>query len=162
MKERRFEMEQWLPLDREQVFSFFSTPHNLEAITPPWLNFRILDQSTDEIQLGTEFKYRLKVRGLPMHWHSRIDEWEPLSRFVDVQLSGPYALWHHTHTFEEEGGGTLIRDVVRYALPMGRIGDLFGGAWVARDVEKIFEYRRQRIEELLAGDRHHAAHAIAG
>lgn len=159
--ERVFEGEQELPLPLETVFAFFSTPHNLEAITPPWLNFKIESQSTEEIVEGTEFEYKLKIRGLPARWRSRIDLWEPPYRFVDLQLSGPYALWHHTHSFERtEGGGTRIHDRVRFALPMGRLGDLVAGAWVQRDVRKIFEYRAQRIEELLLADRHDAAHPV--
>ena len=158
--ERVFEGQQDLPLELETVFDFFSTPHNLEAITPPWLNFKIESQSTPEIVEGTEFQYKLKIRGLPARWHSRIDMWEPPYRFVDLQLSGPYALWHHTHTFERIDGGTRIKDRVRFALPMGRLGDLVAGAWVQRDVRQIFDYRATRIEELLLADRHDTAHSI--
>ena len=48
---------------------------------------------------GALIEYRLKLHGLPLSWLTRIEEWVPGERFVDAQLAGPYALWHHTHEF---------------------------------------------------------------
>ena len=72
-------------------------------------------------------------------------------RFVDRQLRGPYALWHHTHTFEPVPGGTLLRDVVRYRLPFGPFGRLVERLFVRRDVERIFAYRHEVIARRLGG-----------
>ena len=95
---------------------------------------------------GTLIRYRLRVRGVPVGWLTAIREWDPPHRFVDEQLRGPYALWHHTHSFEAHpGGGTLMRDEVRYALPLGPLGELARRLFVARDVEAIFDFRAQRI-----------------
>jgi ligand-binding SRPBCC domain-containing protein len=149
MQDQVFRAEQLVPLPREAVFAFFSDAHNLEAITPPWLGFRIADQSTEVIERGTELTYRLRIHGLPVTWRSRIDEWSPHERFVDVQLKGPYAKWHHTHSFHDRGTATLIRDRVLYRLPMGWLGHCLGSRFVASDVKRIFDYRAARTEELL-------------
>jgi ligand-binding SRPBCC domain-containing protein len=149
MQDRVFIAEQLVPLARDAVFGFFSDPRNLEAITPPFLGFRIVSQSTAEMREGTELTYRLRIHGLPMTWRSRIDEWRTNERFVDVQLKGPYARWHHTHSFYDRGPATLIRDRVLYRLPLGRLGHWVGGRFVAADVKKIFEYRAARTAELL-------------
>jgi ligand-binding SRPBCC domain-containing protein len=145
-----FSAEQFVPLSRDQVFEFFSTPHNLEAITPPWLKFRIVHESAPRPGEGVEYTYKLLMRGIPMKWRSRLTEWVPGERFVDIQLQGPYAEWHHTHTFEDAEGGTLIRDHVSYRLPLGWLGLFFGGRFVAADVRRIFDYRKRRTAELLA------------
>ena len=87
-----FADEMFVPLPRAQVFEFFSTPRNLEAITPPWLKFRIARESAPEPGEGVEYTCRLLVRGIPMTWISRITDWVPGERFVDVQLKGPYAI----------------------------------------------------------------------
>ena len=150
MKDVVFTAEQRIPRPRAEVFAFFSQARNLEAITPPWLQFRILEQSTPEIEQGTVITYRLKIHGIPFVWKSRIDEWNPGESFVDTQLKGPYAKWHHTHSFHDDGDGTIIRDRVLYRLPLGFLGQLFGGRFVAKDVRKIFAYRKRRTEELLA------------
>lgn len=140
--------EQWVAQPPERVFSFFSDPANLEKITPTFLHFRVLSASTPRPAEGTLIDYALSLHGLPMRWRSRIEEWVPNRKFVDVQLRGPYRLWHHTHEFEPLDGGTLIRDRVRYQLPFGALGDVFGGFLVRRDLDAIFDFRRRRIQEL--------------
>jgi ligand-binding SRPBCC domain-containing protein len=140
--------EQWLPASLAAVFSFFSDAGNLDRITPPWLRFRILGQSELVLSAGTLIHYRLAWCGIPMKWTSRIEEWIPPTRFVDVQLKGPYRRRHHTHTFESRDGGTLLGDTVHYEVPMGAMGNLFAGWMVRRDVERIFDYRAKQISAI--------------
>ena len=92
------------------------------------------------MRAGTLIDYRIHVHGVPIRWRTEIAEWQPPHRFVDVQLSGPYRLWHHTHTFEDRGSSTLCRDEVRYWPRGGALIDLL---FVRGDVERIFAYRRQ-------------------
>jgi ligand-binding SRPBCC domain-containing protein len=98
---------------------------------------------------GTLIDYRLRLRGLPLRWLSRIEEWEHERGFVDRQLRGPYRLWHHRHEFEPCGDATVVRDRVRYALPLGRLGAAANAAFVWRDLERIFDYRRAAVGRLL-------------
>ena len=84
-------------------------------------------------------------------WRTQIAVWDPPRRFVDVQLDGPYRLWHHTHEFEPEGEGTRMTDVVRYALPLGPLGEIAHAVLVRRDVEAIFDHRAEAIPALLDG-----------
>lgn len=145
MRESRFESEIWLPRPRAEVFPFFADAGNLERLTPPWLGFRILTPPPIAMSAGARIDYRLRVHGLPLRWRTRIEVWDPPHRFVDVQLRGPYRLWHHTHTFEEGDGGTLCRDVVRYAVPGGALVDRL---FVRRDVERIFAFRGEALRSL--------------
>jgi uncharacterized protein (TIGR01777 family) len=139
--------EQWLPHAAERIWPFFCDANNLEDITPPFLAFRVLGMSTPAIGAGTLIDYRLRLNGIPFAWQTRIDTWDPPRRFVDLQAKGPYGLWHHTHDFVPLDGGTLMRDTVRYRLPAGWLGAAAGGGKVARDVERIFDYRSRRIDE---------------
>ena len=139
--------EQFIPHELENVFPYFSDARNLEAITPEWLNFKIKSVSTPEIERGTRIRYRLKLHGMPLGWLTDIAEWEPPMRFVDNQLKGPYKLWYHEHTFHRVKGGTLIRDWVRFKLPLGKLGQWVALSKVRSDVEKIFEHRRIKIRE---------------
>jgi ligand-binding SRPBCC domain-containing protein len=145
MKEFTLHAELWLPRPRAQVFPFFADARNLEALTPPWLNFEVLTPAPIAMRPGALIDYRIRVHGVPIGWRTEIVEWTPPHRFVDVQLRGPYTLWHHTHTFEERDGGTLCVDDVRYR-PRG--GALMNWLFVRRDVEKIFQYRQQRLREM--------------
>lgn len=140
--------EQLVPRNIKEVFEFFSRPENLQAITPDWLDFRIV-QSPAALTTGSLIKYHLRWHGLPIRWTTEITEWHPPHGFRDTQLSGPYALWDHKHWFVEEGAGARIYDDVSYALPFGMVGRLVGGKFVRRDVEALFEYRQQAIRKLM-------------
>jgi ligand-binding SRPBCC domain-containing protein len=132
------------------VFDFFSNAKNLETITPPFLQFKILDQSTPTIQQGTRFTYRIKIHGVPVKWTTLIEEWVPNSHFVDTQISGPYKKWHHLHTFKETPKGVEMEDIVNYQVYFGSLGHLFAGNWVRKDVESIFNYRESKIQSIFS------------
>ena len=141
--------EQRLPGAPDDVFPFFADAHNLEAITPPFLGFRVVTPRPLELRPGALIEYRLRLHGLPIAWLTRIEDWEPGVRFTDAQLAGPYRLWHHTHEFAPDGdGGTVMRDTVRYALPYWPLGEV-AHPLVARDLAAIFDFRATAVARAL-------------
>jgi ligand-binding SRPBCC domain-containing protein len=147
MKPFLFHTELWLPCQRDEIFQFFTDAQNLKAITPRWLKIQLLTPAPIAMGPGTLIDYRIRVRGLPIRWRTEITEWKPPDLFIDVQLQGPYRLWHHTHTFEEADRGTLCIDDVRYR-PSG--GALINWLFVRRDVERIFKFRQERLLEIFS------------
>lgn len=139
--------EQWLPRPVEEVFAFFSRPDNLQAITPPWLDFRIV-QTPSTLTKGSLIRYRLCLHRIPISWTTVISEWSPPYRFVDRQLWGPYRLWNHEHEFVADGGGTTLRDRVTYALPFGFIGAMAHRSVVKGDLRRIFDFRAYTMRSL--------------
>jgi len=146
---RRIERSQHVPLPLEDAFAFFADAYNLEALTPPWLHFRILTPRPIRIQEGATIEYVLTTRRLPVRWRTEIIEWRPGRRFVDRQVEGPFRFWEHTHTFDEHQGGTLIGDTVLYRMPYGVLGAIAHRLLVARDLERVFDYRRDAVDRLL-------------
>jgi ligand-binding SRPBCC domain-containing protein len=138
--------EQIIPLPIEEVFAFFADAANLETITPAWLNFRILTPGPIAMRAGARLDYRLKWHRLPIAWKTEIVAWKPPYGFTDVQLRGPYRLWHHVHSFFAESEGTRMIDLVSYHLPLGAIGELAHSVLVRRDLERVFDYRYRAIE----------------
>ena len=139
---REFQTELWLPLPPEELFPFFADAANLDAITPTWLHFQIVTPPPIVMREGTLIDYRLRVRGLPLRWRTRINLWQPPHRFEDEQIRGPYRQWIHEHTFEPRDSGTLARDRVCYAVPL----DWLTHRWLVRpDVEKIFAFRQEAL-----------------
>jgi len=148
-KTYRLERQQRFARPRREIFEFFADAHNLEAITPDWLNFHIVTPGRIQIEAGTLIDYRLRLFGVPIRWRTVIEAFDRPVRFIDRQLRGPYALWHHTHEFVEEGGGTLMTDRVDYRIPLGPIGRFAHWLFVRRMLEAIFDFRRDKITQLL-------------
>ncbi len=144
----RFTQEQWIARPRAEVFSFFSEARNLEVLTPTWLNFTILSQSTPVIGEGSVFEYRIVIHGVPVRWRTLIEVWKPGEGFVDVQTKGPYALWRHEHQFTDVRGGVLMRDSIDYKVPVGVLGRIFAGRKIGRDVAEIFSFRMRKIRKI--------------
>ncbi len=143
------ERQQRVSRSPDEAFAFFSDALNLERITPPWLRFRVINPAAIEMGPGTLIEYRLRLHLIPIRWLTKIEEWKPGRRFVDKQVRGPYRLWEHTHSFESAPGGTLMRDVVRYDLPLGPLGAVAHRAFVRRDLERIFDFRREAVAQAL-------------
>lgn len=139
------ERAQRIPRPRDEVFAFFADAANLETITPPFLRFRILSPLPIEMRPGARIDYALSLAGVPFRWRTRITEWQPGRRFVDEQEAGPYAVWRHTHQFEDEGASTLMRDRVEYAVPFGPIGRAAHLLFVERALDRIFDFRQEAI-----------------
>ena len=149
----RLHREHEIPRPIEEVFAFFSDVRNLERITPGWLNFRVLTPLPIEMRAGALIDYEIRWGPVPMRWRTEIVKWEPPVDFVDVQKRGPYKLWHHTHRFRATDDGTNMTDSVDYALPFGPLGRVAHALRVRRDLEAIFDYRNEQIDQLLGVDR---------
>jgi ligand-binding SRPBCC domain-containing protein len=132
----------FVPRQRTEVFAFFAAAENLQRITPPWVDFRIITPLPIDMRAGALIDYRLKVHGLPIRWRTEISAWAPPDGFVDRQIKGPYLRWVHTHQFRDVPGGTAVDDTVDFAVPGGwPIERLF----VRRDLRAIFLHRQQAI-----------------
>ena len=140
------ERAQTVPRPLEDAFAFFADASNLEAITPPWLRFRI-DAAPERLGQGTTLRYRLRLFGVPIRWRTLIAEWRPPHGFADVQVQGPFAAWEHRHELTEVAGGTAVLDRVRYRVPGGPLAPLVQRV-VGRWVDAIFDYRAMRMREL--------------
>ncbi|HEX6752619.1 MAG TPA: SRPBCC family protein [Solirubrobacterales bacterium] len=140
-----------VPLDR--AFAFYGDALNLEPLTPPWLHFELLTPGKIEFGPGTLLDYRIRLHGVPIRWRTRIETWEPPTRFVDTQARGPYSSWEHTHLFEPDGEkATVIHDRIRYSVPLGPVGALAHRLFVRRDLERIFDFRRDAVTERLTAE----------
>jgi ligand-binding SRPBCC domain-containing protein len=150
MKTHTLETETTIDSPLAKVFPFFESPENLARITPPSVGFRILTPLPIRMQTGAVIDYTVRVFGFRVHWRTLITDYTPGRQFVDQQIKGPYALWHHTHTFEERDGRTVMRDRVVYALPFGLLGRMVHRLMVRRQVERIFKYREQVIQKIFS------------
>jgi ligand-binding SRPBCC domain-containing protein len=144
---------QRVPLGLDETFAFFEQPEHLRDITPPWLDFRLLTPLPIIMAPGLTIDYTIRVLGRRVRGRSLIREYQPPHRFRDIQLLGPYRWWDHLHRFWREGGSTVLEDLVTYELPLGLLGTVAHRLLVRRQLEALFDYRRDRLAVLLAAPR---------
>ncbi len=141
--------KQLIPISLEEAWPFFSTPRNLEAITPGFLNFRITSAVPEEIYSGLIITYQIAaVASVPMTWVTEIKHVVPLHRFVDEQRIGPFRFWFHEHRFDAVPGGIEMTDIVHYLMPWSWLGELVHAVFIRRRLNAIFDFRRAYIENL--------------
>ena len=140
--EARYELRTRTVVDAplEETFAFFSRAVNLGLITPAAMRFTI-QGDVPAMAENAAIDYRLRVGALSMRWRSRIVRWETGRRFVDLQEAGPYRLWWHEHTFEADGGRTIMEDRVYYTPPLGLLGRLANRLFIGGMLKQIFQYR---------------------
>src|SRR6478736_5459185 len=148
MKTYYLRRTQFLPIDLNTAWDFFSSPKNLAIITPAKMNFKILSISGDnKIHEGQIIKYKVSVFPyVRLGWTTEITKVMHLSYFIDEQLSGPYKVWKHSHYFKAVAGGVDMTDELEYAIPFGFLGRLANALLVEREVKGIFDYRFKALE----------------
>jgi len=135
--------------DIDRTWEFFSNAANLPLITPPWLKFTIAMNALPRIEQETVLDYTIRWCGLPIRWQTRIIDFTPKRQFIDLQTKGPYALWHHQHTFEPSDNGVICFDRVFYQLPVPGIRRIVHATIVRKQLTEIFRFRRRVIGEHL-------------
>ena len=152
MRLHQLEQTQILPITLEEAWDFFSSPANLDAITPPDLGFSITTKLPPRMYEGQIITYRVKLAPLVhVPWVTEIKAVEEGSSFIDEQRFGPYAFWHHRHLFEAVEGGVKMTDTVHYGLPFWVFGHVAHVLYVRRKLEWIFGYRRKILADRFGG-----------
>ena len=147
-----FKTEQLLPITIDTAWNFFSSPENLAKITPPEMDFVIVDNYKKEnFVSGLIINYRVKpLLGIRLKWRTEICNVQHKKSFTDKQLIGPYKVWEHTHIFTETKDGLLMNDKINYELPYGYLGKIAHRIVVRNKIEAIFAYRKKMIEQLFS------------
>ena len=150
MKIYKLEAKQILPITKSECWKFFSNPKNLQAITPPDMDFEIKSDLPEKVYPGQIIIYRIKLfPGIKVSWVTEIKEVIDENFFIDEQIFGPYKFWHHQHRFLETTEGIEVHDLVHYAIPFGIIGRLMHKLFIRRKLNTIFQFRKEILEAKL-------------
>ena len=142
MKLYQLRSKQALPISKQKAWDFLSQPKNLKVITPEHMGFHILSG-------GQIIQYKVSpFPGFTTKWVSEITQVEHGNYFVDVQLFGPYALWHHKHFIHEIEGGVVMEDIIDYKIPLGILGQMVHPIIVKKQLKQIFKFREEKLTNL--------------
>jgi len=142
-----YKTTQFLPISVQEAWAFFKSPHNLSVITPPHMRFKIISGADKPMFEGQIIIYKLSpFKGWTTTWVTEITSVDYLKKFVDKQLVGPYHTWHHVHIFREVPGGVEMDDIINYRVPLGALGSLLLSKFINKQVEAIFKYRKEVLE----------------
>lgn len=150
MRPKRKEWTIVVPRPLEEMWDFFSRPENLNELTPEHVNFNIQSPiAGQEMYPGMIIQYQISpLLGIPMNWITEITQIREHEFFIDDQRVGPYALWHHQHHFREVEGGTEMKDILHYQVPLGPLGSIANALFVERMVDQIFSHREEAVQRL--------------
>lgn len=143
---------QYVNASIEECWAFFSSPRNLQKITPQSMGFQITDFDEKNMYAGQIIQYKVSpLLGIKLPWVTEITIVKDGRYFIDEQRFGPYSLWHHKHFFEPTENGVKMTDLVHYALPLGFIGRIMNALVVKNKLKEIFQYREQKVNEIFNG-----------
>lgn len=141
---------QKIPITLGAAWDFFSSPANLQKITPGNMGFEIISKHHgDKMYAGQIIEYKVRpVLGIPLYWMTEITQVKDKEFFIDEQRYGPYSLWHHQHHFKAIEGGVEMTDIIHYKLPLGFLGSIANALFVGKQLKGIFDYRYNKVIEL--------------
>tara|TARA_B100001758_G_scaffold247953_1_gene269048 strand:- start:39632 stop:40117 length:486 start_codon:yes stop_codon:yes gene_type:complete len=142
--------EQLVKTNIDDLWSFMSSPKNLQKITPQNMGFIITSKNKDEIMYpGMIISYKVTpILNIPLTWITEITHVKDKKFFVDEQRVGPYKIWHHEHIFKVQDNGVLMKDIITYVPPFGILGQLANYLYIKKRVNEIFDYRNEILEKI--------------
>jgi len=149
MKIYTLQKSQNLPISKEEAWDFLSDPQNLQKLMPDDMGFDIISGAGKKAYAGQLIEYKVSpFKGFKTKWVTEITQVQKPEYFVDIQLYGPYKLWHHKHFIHEIEGGVNIEDIVHYRLPLGFLGNLAHPILVKPKLESLFKTRTEKMNKL--------------
>lgn len=129
-----------------ELFQWHERPGAFQRLNPPFDPVSVRS-ATGGIRDGARVELAVPIgpgplRAITFPWRLEHRDYIAGTQFRDVQTSGPFRSWSHTHSIlPGASGGAVLDDTIQYALPMGPLGALAGGWLVRRKLRALFEFR---------------------
>lgn len=145
-----FVMRTRIAAPAEFVFHWHARPGALEELTPPWEHLEILEHAPG-LQNGARGAFRVRIGPFRVRWVFEHRDYQEGRQFRDVQISGPFKRWEHTHLFLPDGPDACwLEDRGSFEMPFGFLGQILGAPVVIRKLVRLFEYRHLHTAQAMA------------
>ncbi len=149
MKIYTFSQKQKVPISLDEAWKFLTNSDNLSIMTPSYMNFKKISKDNRPLYSGQIIQYSVTpILGIPVKWVSEITQLKENDYFVDIQLFGPYTMWHHKHFIREIDGGVEMEDLIDYKIPLGLIGQMVHPLVVKPKLQEAFAFRKAKLIEI--------------
>ena len=139
-----------------EVFRWHASPGAFTRLSPPWEQVEVVSQQGG-IEPGGKVTLRIPLGPARIHWQLEHRDFVPDRQFCDVQISGPFRSWLHTHRMEPDGpDACTLEDRIDYELPYGAAGRTLTAGFVRRQLQRLFVYRHATTKDDIDAQRYFA------
>ncbi len=137
-----FSKRSTLPVSPSALFAWHERPGAFERLNPPFDPVEIVER-TGGLDVGAKTVLRMHIGPVPQTWSAVHTAYEPGVLFRDEQQGGPFRKWEHTHRTlpGPTADQSVLEDSIDYELPLGSLGELFGGHFAKHKLDTVFAYR---------------------
>jgi len=122
-----FERSVSVPASAEELFRFHENPENIVKIAPASLRVESVECERTAREGGI-FRIRASQFGLPIRWTGLWERVDFPRALVDTAIRSPFAVWRHSHLFDQQANGCRMTDRVEFLLK---------GGWAGRVVSRL-------------------------
>ncbi len=137
-----------MPVSAEELLAWHARPGAFERLLPPWENIEIIRAASSLVD-GAQAELAVRIGPIRKRWIAQHDKLADGIGFQDVQVSGPFAKWEHTHRMvpidaqSSSVRSSSLEDSIQYDVPLGWLGRLLAGASIKRSLVRTFAYRHR-------------------
>jgi uncharacterized protein len=149
----KFVFRSRMPAPADAVYRWHTAPGAFERLRPPWEKAHVVESTGGIEDLGSFVTIRFSIGPFTKDWVAEHQACEPGKMFRDVQVSGPFRYWEHTHLFLPDAkhpSSSWLEDRIEYQLPLGWLGRSLAGAWTRRKLKRMFSWRHRATAQAFA------------
>jgi uncharacterized protein (TIGR01777 family) len=151
MTTHEFLLRTEVPASASSVYAWHMRRGAFERLAPPWEEPVVVSPFAPPAVGGSVELQVPMAPGVRVVWISDFAEVREGEMFRDVQRTGPFDAFDHTHRFEpKDRHSSVMEDRIRYVLPAGALGNLFGSGLVRKKLGATFAYRHRVLAKDLA------------
>ena len=104
------------------------------------------------MEFGDQVTWEARHFGIRQRLSVRMTAFDRPNRFEDTMIHGAFTSLRHDHLFQEQGDGTLMRDVFQFAAPLGPIGRLADLLFLSAYMRRFLLRRNRRLKTAAESD----------
>lgn len=152
MSKHTFEKVSAIACSPRELFDWHARKGAFARLVPPWEDIQVV-HSDHSIAQGATLVMRLNKGPAHITWKALHTICEPpgpdgRGKFVDLQESGPFKFWEHTHHVSPgtDPNSAVLTDAIVYELPLNAHRSAFVATFSDAELSRMFDFRHRRTQ----------------